>query len=548
MESSTLLNDIFLSVAQFFGLAALFGGVTFVLIRLARLAGRLPFAERLDMVRLQRLLRSGMLLLFLLCAAALLIFNGSIMLQGGSVRAATTTLLTTALPPGFWQRLAVGLALTGALVALTRYGLRLADRLLPLLERQARRVEAIRISDERLAFFFRLLRQTLRIGVWLLVLIAVARLLGLPPGASALLSLALRIFLIVQGGRMLVGLLSSIINTVDALSENYLRNRQLDRFYDHLRGLVPLFSRALQYIIYVQAISLAIAQIGPLAGLAGYGTRIIQAIGIVFLGLVLIEVLKLLVNTFFLVRGDLSDAQWQQRLTFAPLLKSAAQYVVFFGGGLLILATLGFDIGPILVALGGVGLVVGLAAQPVTTDLISGLFILFENLFLVGDYIETGNARGVVEMIDVRTTRIRSADGQLHLVRNGQIGEIVNYSKGYVYAVVLLTVSDDADLEHVFGVIAQTGRELDERFSEVLEPTVVQGIEEFGDGFVTLRTITRVKPGRHEQMARELRLAIKLAFDRERIAMQPEAAVVTAARHVVLSQRALGGIAPPGEQ
>ncbi|HMQ33645.1 MAG TPA: mechanosensitive ion channel [Chloroflexaceae bacterium] len=540
MELSTLLDDIFLAAAAFFALAALVGGLTFVLIRLLRLAGRLPVAARLDMARAQGLLRSAMLLLFLLGAAALVIYSGSLMLQGRDVREATAELLSTALPPGFWRRLGLGLLLSGALVALARYGLGLADRLLPVLQRQIRRVEAIRISDERLAFFFRLVRQTLRGGVWLLVAITAARLLGLPAAAGELVGVALRIFLIVQSGRILVGLLGSIVNTVDALSETYLRNRQLDLFYDHLRGLIPLFSRALQYIIYVQAISLAAAQIAPLEGYAGLGTRVIQAIGIVFLGLVVVEVLKLLVSTLYLVRGDLSDAQWQQRLTFAPLMRSAATYAVLFGGGLLVLATLGFDVGPILVALGGLGLVVGLAAQPVTTDLISGLFILFENLFLVGDYIEIDDARGTVEMIDVRTTRIRDPDGQLHLVRNGQIGNIVNYSKGYVYAVVLVTVAEDADLERAFATITATGRELDDAFADVLEPTIIQGIEEFADNKIVIRTLTRVRPGCHQQMARELRLLIKRAFDREGIAMEPEEPVIAAARHVVLSQKALG--------
>jgi small-conductance mechanosensitive channel len=540
MELSNLLYDIFLTAAEFFALAAFFGGLTFVLVRLLRLAGRLPFAARLDLARTTRLLRSGLLVLFLLSAAALLLFNGSLMLQGRDVRAATVELLTTALPPGFWRRLGIGLALTAAMVALARYGLRLADRLLPALERLVRRIEAIRITDERLAFFFKLLRQTLRVSTWLLVVTTAAGLLGLPAAVGGVVAAALRIFLIVQVGRILVGLLGSVINTVDALSETYLRNRQLDLFYDHLRGLIPLFSRALQYIIYVQALSLAAAQIAPLAGYAGFGTRIIQAIGIVFLGLVVIEVLKLLVNTFYLVRGDMSDAQWQQRLTFAPLMKSAAQYAVMFGGGLLVLASLGFDIGPILVALGGLGLVVGLAAQPVTTDLISGLFILFENLFLVGDYIETGSARGTVEMIDVRTTRIRDPDGQLHLVRNGQIGSIVNYSKGYVYAVVLISVAYDDDLDRAFAVIAETGRALDLQFAEVLQPTVIQGIEEFSEGKVVVRTLTRVKPGCHQQMARELRRMIKAAFDQAAIKMEPDDPVLMAAPQVLLSSKAIG--------
>ncbi|MGB9632813.1 MAG: mechanosensitive ion channel family protein [Chloroflexaceae bacterium] len=381
----------------------------------------------------------------------------------------------------------------------------------------------------------------MHIGAWLLVIFAGARLVGLPGGVVENLAVTLRIFLIVQAGRMLVGLLGAIINTLDALSETYLRSRQLDQFYDLLRTLLPLTSRALQFIIYAQAATLAVTQIGPLANLATFGVRATQVIGIFFLGRVAIEVLKLLVDVFFLVRGNLTDAQWQQRLTFGPLLKNAATYGVIFGGSLLTLSILGFDIGPILVGLGGLGLIVGLAAQPVTTDLISGLFILFENLFLVGDYIETNEARGIVESIDVRTTRIRDPDGQLHLVRNGQIGSIVNYSRGYVYAVVLIPVTYDADLKRAFTLIESIGREINERFDDVLEPTFTQGIEEFGERTLTIRTLTRVKPGRHHEMAREIRRAIKDAFDEAGVALFADEPVLYAAPRVVLSDRELGG-------
>jgi moderate conductance mechanosensitive channel len=167
----------------------------------------------------------------------------------------------------------------------------------------------------------------------------------------------------------------------------------------------------------------------------------------------------------------------------------------------------------------------------------------------VGDYIETGSARGVVETIDVRTTRIRDPDGQLHLVRNGQIGAIVNYSKGYVYSVVLISVAYETDLAHAFKVIDQIGRELDVQFDDVLEPTQIQGVEEFVDGKVVIRTITRVRPGRHQQMARELRKLLKLAFDREGIAMEPDEPVLLAAPQVLLSERAIGpgGVRPTND-
>ena len=85
----------------------------------------------------------------------------------------------------------------------------------------------------------------------------------------------------------------------------------------------------------------------------------------------------------------------------------------------------GIDTTPVLAGSGGIGLIVGLGAQPVINDLVSGLFVLFENLYLVGDVVQIGKATGIVEAIDIRTTRIRDdPGGQLHIIRNGQINDV----------------------------------------------------------------------------------------------------------------------------
>jgi moderate conductance mechanosensitive channel len=516
-----LLIDIFVTAAQF-GLLALLGyGLAWLADRILQRASRLPSVERLGKIEAVRgATRRIILIGFLLALAGLLVFNTTLVLRGQDVLTGTRELLRTSLPPGFWARLGWGLLQLALLVVAVRFTVRLIARWLPVVERRVAAITVLGASERQVKSFFGTLQGIVQNGLWLAVAGFGAGAVGLPPVVANAIFIGLRIYLIVAVGRLIVSVLGTVINTLDTLSERYIRSSRLDAFYTHLRGLLPLFSRSLEFIIYVGALTLAIGQIEILEWLIPYGRGAIQVIGLFFLSRVAIEVVHVLIDRFLLVREPgLTDAQWQQRLTFAPLLKSASRYGVYAATVLLVLVSLGFDIGPILVGLGGVGLVVGLAAQPVTTDLISGLFILFENLFLVGDYIETGNARGTVESIDVRTTRIRDPDGQLHLVRNGQIGDIVNYSKGYVYAVVMISVADDEDLDRVFALIAETGRALNEASEDMLETTIVQGIEEFGEEVLVLRTLTRVKPGKHQQVARELRRAIKQAFDRAGIAM-----------------------------
>jgi moderate conductance mechanosensitive channel len=177
------------------------------------------------------------------------------------------------------------------------------------------------------------------------------------------------------------------------------------------------------------------------------------------------------------------------------------------------LGSLGFNPMPFLAGAGILGLVVGFGAQSLINDVVSGFFVLFEDTYLIGDTIETGPAKGVVEGIEFRTTRIRDADGRLHILRNGDIKEVINYSKDYTVAVVLVEVPYDADLRSVFATLSAAGDQVRAENPDVLQPTQIDGITVFGPRGMTVRTSTRVMPGRHEAVAAALRLAMKEAFD-----------------------------------
>jgi len=171
------------------------------------------------------------------------------------------------------------------------------------------------------------------------------------------------------------------------------------------------------------------------------------------------------------------------------------------------------------------GLAIGLGAQNLVNDTVSGFFILFENYYLVGDYINVEKAEGVVEVIELRHTRIRHPNGQLQIVRNGDIKSITNYSREYIYAVVDVGVAYDSDLDLVYRVLEEVGTDIQQRFPDkVLQPTEVDGLEEFGTLHLRVRTVTKLKPtnsrrGVHDDIQGELRKMVKEAFDREGIVM-----------------------------
>jgi small conductance mechanosensitive channel len=271
-----------------------------------------------------------------------------------------------------------------------------------------------------------------------------------------------------------------------------------------------------EYIIYVATATFAIQQVVFIARFAVYGSKVVEIIAIIFLSRVLVEVGNVLIDKLLLNRTNrMTDIQWQQRLTFSPLTKSLLKYAIYFGMFIFILYILNVNIAPILAALGGIGLIIGLGAQPVILDMISGMFIVFENHYLVGDYIETGEAEGTVEAIDIRTTRIRNPDGQVHILRNGQLGDIVNFSKDYIFATVKVMVAYDSDLNQVFRLIEAEGARLRELDNDVLDTTEVEGVSEFGDYALIIDTITKARPGRHREVGYHLRQLLKEAFDRE---------------------------------
>jgi small conductance mechanosensitive channel len=193
-----------------------------------------------------------------------------------------------------------------------------------------------------------------------------------------------------------------------------------------------------------------------------------------------------------------------------PLFRSLLQYLIYFTVGVSILYTLDINPTPILAGAGIVGIAIGLGAQALINDIVSGFFILFENYYLVGDYVEAGKAEekvveGVVEAIELRTTRIRHPNGQLQIIRNGEMGSITNYSKQYIFAVVEVAVPYNSELVHVYQVIESVGQQLKTDYPDVLEPTQIDGVESLGESNLLLRTLTKVKPGKHLQIQRILR-------------------------------------------
>ena len=421
--------------------------------------------------------------------------------------------LIRGIPARFWIDTGIAIAKVAGLMVAAAVLLRYLRRLVGFLCTRAKEFEGLHANDESIEKLFGSLRFTISTGTWLTVFALAAAWLGLPAGLYSGLLLALRIFLIVAVGLLIWRAVAALIDSGDALTEKYVAQTKFTSAYKRLRPLIPLLRRSIEYVIMVTVATLVIMQIGAIAALAEWGPRIIQVIGIVFMARVAKELITFLLEETMLRKAALTPQQKQRRATMVPLFSSIATYAIYFVAGVAILKVFDINPTPILAGAGIAGLAVGLGAQNLIDDMVSGFFILFEEHYLVGDFIQIGDAKGIVESIDLRTTRIRDNAGRHHIIRNGQIIDLVHYSKEYTNAVVEVGVAYESDLNKVFDVLKSTGEELKAENGMVLEATLVKGLDNFGESELLIRTVTRVEPGCHLQVERDLRKRIKDAFD-----------------------------------
>lgn len=452
-------------------------------------------------------------------ANAWFVYNGA-----ENLREYTITLIKS-IPPEFWLALGTGIGKSLLLLCLVSFSIRYLQRLLAWTSDRAQNMDKISANDESIAELFNYLKANLTKLVWLLTVATCTLFIQLPGVIPQYLYIAARIYLIVIVGKVMLQVNTVIIDTLDALSLKYSSPNNLLRFYDRLRHLVPLTRKCLEGAIYASMVSLAINQVDFIAGFAEYGPKIIEVLGIFLASRVIEEVVNVLLEEVMLADADkMTDVERQAQLTLVPLLKSLLKYLLYFTSFALMMNVLGIDPTPILAGAGILGLAVGMGAQSLLQDLVAGMFILFEKYYLVGDFVEINDIRGFVTAIELRTTRISFKDKN-YIIPNGQIQNIVNYSKEYSLAVVEVGVAYTSDLDLVYSVLENLAQNLKNNYEEVIELSQLKGLDEFGEYQMLIKTSTKVIPGTQRRIERVFRKRIKEAFDREGIEipfMSPE--------------------------
>jgi small-conductance mechanosensitive channel len=209
----------------------------------------------------------------------------------------------------------------------------------------------------------------------------------------------------------------------------------------------------------------------------------------------------------------------EQRIeALASVLRSLLTFVLYAVALFMILGEVGIELGPLLAGAGIIGVALGFGSQSLVKDFLSGVFILIEDQFGVGDIVNLdGETSGTVEAVSLRTTRLRSVDGTVWHVPNGEIRRVGNQSQHWSRALIDIEVAYDTDLEHAQAVIAAVAHEIASHDTDVLDEPEVWGVEALGANGVMIRLVVKTRPSQQYRVSRELRARLKTAFEREGI-------------------------------
>ena len=231
-----------------------------------------------------------------------------------------------------------------------------------------------------------------------------------------------------------------------------------------------------------------------------------------------------------LVRGPFAEPEGevvshrrvQRAQTIGTLLKSIVAGVIAAVVVIMAIAQLGYDIAPLIASAGILGVALGFGAQSLVKDFLSGIFMIFEDQYGVGDSVNLGDVSGTVEAVSLRVTRLRDVDGTVWYVRNGEILRVGNQSQNWSRSVLDIAVGYKEDITKVRGILKEVAHDLWEDpgyRDKIIEEPEVWGVQSLGPDSVVVRVTLKTMPQQQWTVSREMRERVKMRFDAEGIQM-----------------------------
>jgi len=235
------------------------------------------------------------------------------------------------------------------------------------------------------------------------------------------------------------------------------------------------------------------------------------------IAIIIVKIGKFLIRKFFENQKKFKFKLDDKRLdTMSTLLISVFKYGIYIGAILIVLADM-LDLKSVLAAAGVGGIAIGLGAQSLIKDTISGFFILLEDHFAVGDLITIENMTGTVERMELRVTRLKNYNGDVYIIPNGEIKKVTNHTRDNKMVIVDIPVAYSSNMGKVNEIAQKACEEVKEEFSVFTEEPTVLGITELGQRSMNLRITARVFPNEQWAVERRIRMKIKEGFEESSI-------------------------------
>ena len=243
-----------------------------------------------------------------------------------------------------------------------------------------------------------------------------------------------------------------------------------------------------------------------------YGTVIT-----IFVCFILEKIFKAIIKKTFNPERKHTKFDSRKISTIRSLLCSVVRYVVWILGLLSLLGLYGVNTAAIVTGLGVASLVIGLAFQDILKDILAGSSILFENWFAVGDMIKVDDFMGTVISVGLKSTRIQAYSGEIKIIPNRNISNVINYSLDKTMAIVDIPVSYETKIDKAEKVLQLTAATLKDKIPNLTDEPEVWGVQELSDSSVVFRIVGKCKPATHFAVARAMKKEFKNALDKNGI-------------------------------
>lgn len=250
-----------------------------------------------------------------------------------------------------------------------------------------------------------------------------------------------------------------------------------------------------------------------------------HGIKIVFIALISYILVKVLVKIITRVvkaavvahEGAAPGEEESREKTLIRIFAWVIRIVFYLMAAIMIIQELGVNIGPLLASAGIVGVAVGFGSQYLVKDLITGLFMIFENQYRIGDEVDFTGTRGVVEDITLRTTTLRDVNGTVHTVPHGDITRVSNFSKSFARVNLDIGISYNADIDQVITIVNSVGEELSREpgwIEKITKAPYFLRVNDLGDSSVVIKIAGETQPKMQYEVTGELRKRLKQEFDK----------------------------------